>query len=64
MKFSVEQIEEFANEHVSKLMNDEYIVESLPNSEYLYFGVLENEYSEAIRNTNPNSRLFKATYED
>ena len=64
MKYSVEQINEFADEHINKLMNNEYIVESLPNTEYLYHGELENEYSEAIRNTNPNSRLFKATYED
>jgi len=64
MKYSLEQIEGFANEHIKKLMNDEYIVEGLPNSEDLYYGVLEDEYSKAMRNTNPNSRLFKSTYED
>jgi len=64
MKYSIEQIREFADEHISKLMNDEYIVESLPNNEYLYHGELEDEYSASIRNTNPDSRLFKSTYED
>ena len=64
MKYSIEQIKQFADNHVQKLMNDEYLVENLPNSENLYYGELENNYSEAIRNTNPNSRLFKSTYED
>ena len=64
MEYSIEQIEGFADEHIRKLMNNEYIVESLPNSEYLYYGELESEYSEAIRNTNPNTRLFRSTYED
>ena len=64
MKYSDEQIESFADEHIKMLMNDEYTVESLPNSEYLYYGALEQEYSEAIRNTNPNSRLFRSTFED
>ena len=64
MKYSIEQIRAFADEHVRKLMNDEYMVESLPNSEHLYFGALEDEYSEAVRSSDPNSRLFKATYED
>jgi len=64
MEYSIEQINGFASERVRKLMNDEYIVESLPNTEYLYSGEMEDEYSEAIRNTNPDSRLFKSTYED
>jgi len=64
MKYSVEQIMGFADERVNKLMNDEYLVESLPNSERLYSGEHEDAYSEAIRSTNPNSRLFKSTYED
>lgn len=64
MKYSKEQINQFADEYVSKLMNDEYLVDNLPNSERLYYGELEDEYSEAIRNTNPHSRLFKSTYED
>ena len=45
-------------------MNDEYIVESLPNIEHLYYGEMENYFSNAVRNTNPDSRLFKAIYED
>ena len=64
MEYSVEQINGFARERVRRLMNNEYIVESLPNTEYLYSGEMEDEYSEAIRNSNPNSRLFTATYED
>ena len=64
MEYSIEQINGFASERVRKLMNDEYIVEGLPNTEYLYSGEMEEEYSEAIRNTNPDSRLFKSTYED
>ena len=64
MEYSIEQINGFASERVRKLMNDEYIVEGLPNTEYLYSGEMEDEYSEAIRNTNPDSRLFKSTYED
>ena len=64
MEYSIEQIKGFADEFVKKLMNDEYIVETLPNNEYLYFGEMEEKYSEAIRSTNPNSRLFKSTYED
>ena len=64
MKYSIEQIKEFADKHINKLMNDEYTVESLSNSESLYYGELEDDYTEAIRNTNSNSRLFKSTYED
>ena len=64
MEYSIEQIEKFADEYVEKLMNNEYTVESLPNSECLYSGELEDEYSKEIRNTNSNSRLFKSTYED
>ncbi|MCL2146879.1 MAG: hypothetical protein FWH52_03630 [Synergistaceae bacterium] len=64
MEYSIEQINEFADEFINKLINDEYIVESLPNSECMYHGEIEEMYSEAIRNTNPNSRLFKSTYED
>ena len=64
MEYSIEQIKEFANDRIKKLMNDEYVVESLPNSEHLYFGEMEKYFSNAIRNTNPNSLLFKATYED
>jgi hypothetical protein len=64
MEYTLEQIRGFAAEHTKKLMNEEYIVETLPNSEYLYTGKMEEMYSEAIRNTDSNSRLFKATYED
>lgn len=64
MEYSPEQIREFADIRVSMLMDDEYLVESLPNDELLYFGALEDEYSEAVRNTNPNSRLLTAVYED
>ena len=64
MEYSVEQIWGFADKHIDKLMNDDYIVERLPNSEQLYYGALEDEYSEAIRNANPSSRLFAATFED
>ena len=64
MEYSVEQIIKFADQHIDQLMNDEYVVESLPNSEYLYHGYLEEEYSQAVRNANPDSRLFKATYEE
>ena len=62
MEYSVEQITGFADERIMKLMNDGYVVESLPNSEHLYYGETEKYFSNAIRNTNPNSRLFKATY--
>ena len=64
MEYSIVQICGFADERIEKLMNDEYIVEGLPNSENLYYGELEEVYSEAIRSTNPNSRLFKSTYEE
>jgi len=64
MEYSKEQIREFADEYIKKLMNDEYKVMSLPNDECLYYGDVEEKYSQAIRDTNPNSRLFKATYED
>ena len=64
MKYSIEQIKEFADMHINKLMNDEYTIESLSNSESLCYGELEDDYTEAIRNTNSNSRLFKSTYED
>jgi len=64
MEYSDDQITRFADTRIEKLMNDEYTVESLPNNEYLYYGELENEYSEAIQSANPNSRLFVSTYED
>ena len=64
MKYSFEQINRFADEHVQKLMNDEYRVEELSNDKELYAGETEAIYPTAIKNTNPNSRLFKATYED
>jgi len=64
MEYSIEQITRFANDHINKLMNNEYVVESLPNSEHLYYGEMEKYFSNAIRNTNPNSLLFRATYED
>ena len=64
MEYSIEQIVGFADEHIRRLMNCEDIAESLPNREYLYYGAQEDEYSQAIRSTNPNSRLFRATFED
>ena len=64
MGYSTEQIMGFADEHVEKLDYDELMVESLLNSSILYAGELEEEYSTAVRNSNPNSRLFKATYEN
>ena len=64
MEYSIERIMKFVDNRVRKLMNDEYTVEGLPNHEDLYSGKIEEIYSEAIRNTNPQSRLFTATYED
>ena len=62
MEYSIEQIKAFASERVKKLMNDEYLIDSLPNREHLYYGEMEKYFSDAIRNT--NSRLFRSTYED
>ena len=64
MEYSIEQIKNFAGERIKKLLNNEYIIESLQNSEHLYYGEMEEKYSAVIRNANPNSRLFKSTYED
>ena len=66
MKYTEEEIIAFADAHVEKLMNEPIIDDSKAlNIEVLYqlSGDMAR-YSEAIRNTNPNSRLFKATFEE
>jgi len=66
MKYTEEQINEFADKHIENLLNEP--VEDTSNQlniEVLYQLRGEaQEYSDAIRNANPNSRLFKSTYED
>lgn len=64
MKYSDEQIRAFADEHIRKLVDNEYPVESLPNNENLFYGELEDGYFHAVKTSNPSSRLFRATYED
>jgi len=66
MKYTDEQIKEFADKHVEDIMSGP--VSEKDNSahpEVLYhLSGLAEIYSQAIRNANPNSRLFKATFEE
>ena len=66
MKYTEEQIKAFAEKHVQELMEEPIVDTSkLLNIEVVYqlSGAID-EVSEAIRNTNPNSRLFQATFEE
>lgn len=63
MEYSKEQNKEFADAKVAKLMGQPKEKTGL-NIEVAYY--LSGEaviYSDAIQNTNTNSRLFKSTYE-
>jgi len=66
MKYTEKEIEEFADKKVEELMSEP--IENKDDGQnievaYQLSGDMAR-YSDAIRNTNPNSRLFKATYED
>jgi len=64
MEYGSEKIKEFADERIEKLMNDENIVAILPNSASLYHQDREFRDSRAIRTANPNSRLFRAIFDE
>ena len=63
MGYSKEEINKYAEKFVQKLMNEEYLVETLPNTAVLYHQGKEIRDSQAMRAANPNSRLFRATFE-
>ncbi len=63
MEYSKEQIKEFADAKVAKLMGQPKEKMGL-NIEVAYYLSGESAiYSEAIKKTNPKSRLFTAIYE-
>ena len=66
MKYTDEQIKHFAAQNVQELMDEPKLdTSNLLNIEVIYHLNGDAEiYSKAIRDSNPNSRLFKATYED
>ena len=59
MEYSIAVIKEAAGERITKLMNNQYIVETLPDNGTQYYPELEREYSMALRNCNPESKLFR-----
>jgi hypothetical protein len=61
MKYTDEQIKAFAEAHIEKLMNNEYLVET--DLDIFPCNLTYEDFSEAIRKTSPNSRLFRATFE-
>ena len=66
MEYTKEQIEDFADEMVDKLMSEPKLEPTTGlNIEVAYqlSGQMEED-SRAIRQTNPYSRLFRATFED
>jgi hypothetical protein len=64
MMYEEEQIKRIAEEHMRRLINDEYEVATLPNSAKLYHRDKEFRDSCAMQEANANSRLFQATFED
>jgi hypothetical protein len=64
VEYSFQEIRKMADVRMRRLRNNKCVVGSLPDYASLYHGAKEVRDSYAIRNADPESRLFKEFPED
>ena len=64
MEYSIEQIEEIAEKNMQRLLNDEFMVERLPNDDEPYYKNKMKRDSLAIANAKIHPRVLEFGYDD